>query len=213
MDKLKLMHVVLLASALLAGCGEDSDGGGGSVGTLTPPVEAETQASEMEEDDAAKFCSDAFAIMMDASKTVASKMAADACPAAGFVAGYSEYFEDESDDDSIKEACETAVTECEEAAEEAEEPDEVTEEDYCEGVVSTLADCDVEVGKIADCINALNKVTIEYANSLSTPACSSLTVEYFDDYEEPDPDDGEIDECDGVIDECSGLAAMAAAAM
>ena len=213
MKKINVASMILLGGMVLAGCAGDD--GEGDAPVIEPPVSGDTQASDMDDDEAVEFCVSIYDAMSTMMETVMKKAESSYCDEEGFKAGM-EMWDDDGDDDEIVDECKTAVKECEEDMEDDDDDDDGDAPDskeMCEDDNSVIESCDAEVGDIAECLNAINQMTMDALNRRDVPACKELSSDYFedemDDSDDSDNDRDTPDACEDVLDECPELETMA----
>lgn len=214
----KLILIVLMSTFVIAGCGGDGDensGGGESAATIPLNVDAATPASDMTDDEASEFCSSAYKAFSQTAESLAQKIQTSLCPLEGVMAGEDVFWDDGSDND-IVDACESAVSECEDtmASTDGEWEEEGTsEEEFCDDIESTLGSCDVTIGELVDCLNAVNDMVVDVADTLfDVPSCRKLNNDYYFNEDESTSAE-ELDmpsECETVFEKCPEMEDLAA---
>lgn len=221
MKQISILSILLLVLAFTFSCNDDSsDSEAGSVGSVVLPVEADTPASELTEEEIQDVCGEVYKAVMQgfesAQEEINKQIEDNTCAYVGvFATMYIASMDSSSE--TLSAVCDQTVSACESGDlddEIAEMQDDManaelmTEEEFCDGTDEDLQDCDATTGEIVDCMLATFDAQIKAELSVfaSVPQCEDLTVEYFEEMD--DVYDGAVElpsECDVVEEKCPEL--------
>ena len=211
MKTLTAALILLLTLAFFTACEVDDNKDDGT--TIKTNVTKDMPGEELNDDEASELCVDIYTAVLNVEKKEDKIVEMLICDMAGVSAGGIAAAETKTNAE-IEAACDKAVEECREnpPASNEIEIEETDPEDACGVMSDRLTTCEMEVGDIVDCFNAILAQKVKDAYDEEVPECSDLNAEYYEpatsDTTPVETGDTQPPECLLVAEKCARIMIM-----